>query len=363
MSGQSESRSMLFLAVTSRNPEIVRMVMSTGFMVHDGALHEAAREIDTEIIEILMIEGKQKDYAYSGCNGRTALAELCLRGDGNRPLHELKRAMTLLSDYRNFRSTSNGKSALHLALDNSRNALFMTMALLDTVMAAHVNDEFNLFEEGGLVYSPITYVAKNRNMASSVHNGPLVELLSQFGCKARFWAKGNGPQPDDVIDPPPELAKMINDKQAHKQIMKRFRIQSEEAQSSVAARHMQILKNEKEAADQRARLEKEAESRHISAVKSRHSAEVAQLKQLTRAASSGYRSSVDLQPATSLSQYAQLDYERKQAELAHLTAQQAIITAGYKERVEIEKKTREEHAFEMRRLREQAYEIGLCDFD
>ncbi|KGO43337.1 hypothetical protein PEX1_051720 [Penicillium expansum] len=359
--GTADSQSMLFLAVTTRDSHIVRMIMLASLMVRDGALHEAAREVDVKIIEILVREGNQRDYAYSGCNGRTALAELCLRADGNKPASELKRAMTLLKDDHNFRQKSNGKSALHLALDNPRNAPSMTQALLDSFMADYVNNDFNLYKEDELVYSPLAYVAKHRNMASSKHDESLLQLLTQFGCKNRFWAREGYPQPGDVINPPDDIAQIISNQRSKERMLERLHIQSKAAQATISDRHELILKNEQHAADQRAKLEKEAEERYMSIATSRYTAELAHMDQLAHLAFAGYRSSASLELDGPLAEYAQLDRKRQKAELEHLKKQQTLITAGYKERAEIEKKNREANALEMRRLRELWYEIDPWD--
>ncbi|KAJ5372652.1 hypothetical protein N7517_004658 [Penicillium concentricum] len=362
--GAINPRSMLFLAVTTGDSEIVRSVMLASTMVRDGALHEAAREVNVKIIEVLVREGKQRDYAYSGCNGRTALAELCLRADGNEPVYKLKRAMTLLKDDRNFKMRSHGKSALHLALDNPRNTPSVTQALLDSFMADYVNDDVNIYEENGLLYSPLAYVAKHRNKAPSIYDESLLRLLTQFGCRNRFWARAGHPQPADVMDPPNDIYQIISDQKSNERMLARIRCQSDEAQVGIAKRHELILKNEQNAADQRAKLEKEAEARYISIANSRHAAERAHLEQLAQVAqlaNAGHRSSVYLKLEDPLAQYAKLDLKRQDAELDHLRKQQALITAGYKERAEIEKKNREANALEMRRLRELWFEIDPWD--
>ncbi|KAJ5520070.1 hypothetical protein N7463_000523 [Penicillium fimorum] len=362
--GSMNPRSMLSLAVTTGDSDIVRSVMLASPMVRDGALHEAAREVNIKIIEVLVREGNQRDYAYSGCNGRTALAELCLRADGNEPVHELKRAMTLLKDDRNFRMKSQGKSALHLALDNPRNAPSVTRGLLDSFMADYVNDNINLYEEDGLLYSPLAYVAKHQNKAPSIYDESLLRLLTQFGCRNRFWARAGHPQPADVINPPDDIYQVISDQKSNERMLARIRCQSEEAQVGIAKRHELILKNERNAADQRAKLEKEAEARYISIATSRHASERTHMEQLARVAqlaNTGHRSSVHLNLEDQLTQYVKLDRKRQDAELEYLRKQQALITVGCNERAEIEKKNREANALEMRRLRELWFEIDPWD--
>ncbi|OJJ46848.1 hypothetical protein ASPZODRAFT_115544 [Penicilliopsis zonata CBS 506.65] len=359
--GSTGSRSMLFLAVTTGDSDIVRRVMLASLMEHDGALHEAAREVDTKIIEILVKEGKQRDYAYSGCNGRTALAELCLNADGNKPVHQLKRAMTLLKDGRCFRKKSNGKSALHLALDNPRGAPSMTRALLDSFMAEFINEEFNLYKEDGLVYSPFAYVKMGRNKASGIHDGPLLQLLSQFGCRNRFWARDGRPQPANVVNPPEEIAKIIRDQKKHERMLAQIRAQSDEAQSDISKRHGLILETEQSAADQRRMLEEEAEKRLMSTVARRHFEELAHLKELSQLSGTSHEISISYELKDAWAQYGELSRKRQQDEIKHLEEQQRIITAGFKTRAEIEKKNREANALEMRRLRELQYEIDAFD--
>jgi hypothetical protein len=327
-------------------------------VVNDGALHYAAREVNVEIMAILLIEGGSRDYAYSGCEGRTALAELCLKGDATKSQSELVRAMTLLGDSRNFKKRSNGKSALHFSLDNQRNATAMTQALLDSGMGDYVNDEFNLYEEDGLVYSPVAYVSKGRNKASALlYRESLLKLLKQFGCKNRFWAVEGKPQPSDVINPPEEIARILAEKKDHERMLARIRDQSETAQAAIATQHELLLKNEQKLSKERSKLEKEAETRHQKMVASRHSAELAHIENLAQQRGVGYYSSSD----DPLAHYATFERERRQAELEHLTKQQKLITAAYKERADIEQKNREANAREMRQLRELWYEVDPWD--
>ncbi|KAL3439854.1 hypothetical protein BJX65DRAFT_315362 [Aspergillus insuetus] len=356
--GTTSPKSLLHLAVTTENAAIIRLIMLASPMVNDGALHYAVREVNVEVMAILLIEGNSQDYAYSGCEGRTALAELCLKGDGTKPQQELVRAMTLLRDLRNFKKRSNGKSALHLALDNQRNATAMTQALLDSGMGDYVNDQFNLYEEDGMVYSPLAYVSKGRNKASALlYRESLLKLLKQFGCKNRFWAVQDKPQPSDVINPPEEIARTLAEKKDHERMLARIRDQSETAQAAIATQHELLLKNEQKLSKERSKLEKEAEARHQKMVASRHSAELAHIQNLAQQLDLGYYSSSD----NPLAQYATFERERRQAELEHLSKQQKLITAAYKERTDIEQKNREANAREMRRLRELWYEVDPWD--
>ncbi|KAL2847011.1 hypothetical protein BJX68DRAFT_276918 [Aspergillus pseudodeflectus] len=356
--GINSPKSLLHLAVTTENAAIVRLILLASPIVNDGALHYAAREVNVEIMAILLNEGNTRDYEYSGCEGRTALAELCLKGDATKPQSELVRAMSLLGDSRNFKKRSNGKSALHYALDNQRNATAMTQALLDSGMGDYVNDEFNLYEQDGLIYSPLAYVSQGRNKASAlVYRESLLKLLKQFGCKDRFWALEGNSQPADAINLPEEIARILAEKKDHERMLTRIREQSETAQAAIATQHELLLKNEQEISKQRSKLEKEAEARHLKMVASRRSAELAHIQNLAQQLGLGYHSSSD----DALAQYTRYERERRKAELEHLTKQQNLITAAYKERADIEQKNREANAREMRRLRELWYEVDPWD--
>ncbi|KAL2867614.1 uncharacterized protein BJX67DRAFT_380960 [Aspergillus lucknowensis] len=342
LAGVANSKSLLFLAVTTGDIDIVRFIVQASPEAHDGALHFAAGEMNVKILEILTVEGKQRDYAYSGCDGRTALAELCMKADGNRFRLELPKAMTLLKDTRTVTMKSYGKSALHLALDNKSNPVSVTRALLDSCMGEYINDDFNLYEDAGFVYSPLAYVLKRLNGASnSLHRDKLVKLLTQFGCKNRFWALEGNHQPSDVINAPEYITRLINQEKDHERMLARIRARSELAQEKIAAQHELLLKNELEFSNLRTKLENEAEARHLKHVSDRCSAELAN---------------------DNLSdQYSKFARERRQAEMEHLKKQQELITAAYKERAEIERKNREANARETRRLREMWYEIDPWD--
>jgi hypothetical protein len=71
-----------------------------------------------------MTEGKQQDYSCSWFQGRTVLAELCLRA-ANKPVSQIKAAIALLKNNGDVKWKSRGKSVLYFALDNS-NAILVT---------------------------------------------------------------------------------------------------------------------------------------------------------------------------------------------------------------------------------------------
>ncbi|KAK2751086.1 hypothetical protein FQN57_000161 [Myotisia sp. PD_48] len=211
-------KSCLQLACSRGELDIIKLLMKSGAEVDDGSLHEAARNVQVQVMHALIDNGHRADYPLSYYDGRTALAELCLMAEG-KSYSELKVAIAILVLNGDFRLKSSGKSILHFALDNKTDALTVARVLLDTFMGSHLNEHFNIFEEDGLCYSPLAYVAKGVNQAPETETVALSALLKGFNCDMRFWAS-YGDQPDDAIGAPPEIAAAILERQRQQELEK-----------------------------------------------------------------------------------------------------------------------------------------------
>ncbi|KAF9891384.1 hypothetical protein FE257_004240 [Aspergillus nanangensis] len=364
----SAQLSLLSLAALSGSRETVMLLSEVGAGVNDGVLHQAAQEVNLDVLQLLLKEGNQRDAPSSKFNGRTALAELCLSAH-NQPASQVKKAMLLLKEKGDFKRLSGRKSILHFALDNP-DAVSMTQLLLDTFMGQCINDQFNLYEENGLIYSPVAYVRKGRNGAPQRQQEALVKLLEGFGCKDRYWAT-RGDQPTDAVGVPEEIAQIIKDEENHDRQMKWRRAEHAEVRTHTLEQHNLTLQNQRAAARETATIENETADRHARITSKRYSAEAAQFRVLTDLANRRkddengreitHRREIGQLEHSEREKTIASDHKRRQMEIEHVERQQKVLTAAYEQRARIRQKDREANAREQRRLQERSYEFGSDD--
>ncbi|KAL4861985.1 hypothetical protein BDV12DRAFT_179537 [Aspergillus spectabilis] len=377
----SNGISPLSLAASIGNSHIVRQLVNAGAAPGDGALHEAARMVNVSVLQVLLIEGKQRDYPCSRFQGRTALAELCLTA-GNKPVSQIKAAISLLKSHGDVQRKSRGKSVLHFALDNA-NAIVVTQAVLDVFMSEHINADFNIFEDGRFRYSPLAYVSKGLNKAPPSQRADLIDLLLEFECKDRFWA-AEGDQPADMINAPDDIIRVLKtqrQRQAliqeeqedhHRRLMQRRAEQAEDL-AALKARHNLTLENTKEIASETAKIEHETATRHATIASQRYDAELAYMRQVTELANkrkddSNYREiehrrnlglleksqrdenyqhkqTLALLEKTQRDESYNIEKQRREEEASFIQRRERLLTSGYEDRAKID---RDRYAEQMR---------------
>ncbi|KAL2825761.1 hypothetical protein BDW59DRAFT_145896 [Aspergillus cavernicola] len=359
----SNGISPLSLASSIGNPQIVRLLLKAGAAPGDGSLHEAARMVNVSVLQVLLIEGKQRDYPCSRFQGRTALAELCLTG-GNKPISQIKAAISLLKANGDFRRKSKGKSVLHFALDNP-NAIVVAQAVLDVFMSEYVNEKFNLFEDGRFRYSPLAYVSKGLNKAPPSQRAGLVDLLKEFECKERFWAV-EGDQPVDMIGAPEEIIKAIKaqkqrqariqeEHEDHQRRILQRRAEQAEELAAIKARHGLTIENTREIATETARIDHEAASRHATIASQRYDSELAYMRQVTELANKRkddtnyreieHRRNLALMEKSQRDDSYSIEKQRREEEASFISRREKLLTSGYEDRAKID---RDRYAEQMR---------------
>ena len=135
-----KDRSALFWAIKSHKIGIIDALLDAAGprAKNDGSLHQACTELDTSIVRKLLDRNHDPNFPSKSAGYRSALSEICL----NSPLHaqepDVKEIMDILiSGGANTRKHHGGKSILLMALD-SKNALVVTRALLESWMWDHV---------------------------------------------------------------------------------------------------------------------------------------------------------------------------------------------------------------------------------
>ncbi|KAL4804657.1 hypothetical protein BDV18DRAFT_142308 [Aspergillus unguis] len=352
---ESNGISPLSLAASIGDSGIVRQLVHAGAAPGDGALHEAARMVNVGVLQVLLVEGKQRDYPCSRFQGRTALAELCLTA-GSKPVSQIKAAISLLRNNGDIKRKSRGKSVLHFALD-SPNAVVVAQALLDVFMSEYVNDKFNIFEDGRFRYSPLAYVSRGLNKAPPSQRSALVSLLTEFECKDRYWA-AEGEQPGDMVGAPEEIMRAIRterqrqarikeEHEDHERRLLQRRAEQEEELAAVRARHNLALENQRQIAVETARIEHEAATQKASMASQRYDAELAYMRQVTELANRRkddaqtreieHRRNLALLENSHRDESYNVEKQRREEEAAFVQRRERLLTSGYEDRAKIDR--------------------------
>ncbi|KAL4947467.1 hypothetical protein BDW69DRAFT_114438 [Aspergillus filifer] len=351
------------LAASLGDSNIARLLVNAGAAPGDGALHEAARAVNVSVLQVLLIEGKQRDYACSRFQGRTALAELCMAA-GNKPVSQLKAAMSLLKKNGDVKRKSKGRTVLHFALDNP-NAIVVTQALLDVFMSEYINDDFNLFEEGRFRYSPLAYVSRGLNKAPPTQRSGLIDLLLEFECRDRYWA-AEGEQPPDMINPPDDIvralknerarqARILEEQEDHQRRLMNRRAETDQDLAALQARHEMTLQNTRAIASEQARIEHESATRQAGIASQRYDAEMAYMRQVTEIANRRkddshareieHRRNLAILDRSQQEKSWNAEKARREEEAAIVSRREKLLTSGYEDRARID---RDRYAEQMR---------------
>ncbi|KAI6085795.1 ankyrin [Hypoxylon rubiginosum] len=182
-------------------------LLAAGASRNDGSLHNAARELNLQAMQVLVEYRHDPDFPSPLHGGRSALGELCLHAaDSTETTARREKAMEkaisfLLQSDSDITLQSNGKSVLLLALE-SADPLTTTKVLLRADMWKYINKPFNYYTDGKFTYSPTMYV--QRVLPESDHKSELLALLKANRGTDVYYAN-NGPQPDDAVGMPTNL--------------------------------------------------------------------------------------------------------------------------------------------------------------
>jgi len=241
---------------------IMSMILAADPSKDDGSLHNAARGLNLEALQVLLQYGHDLDFPSPIHDGRSVLGEVCLNAAHAGPLtaaqeKTLERIMTLLiKEETDLTIQARGKSALLLAL-HSKDPIPTTRALLKVGMWKLINRPFNQYNDGTYTYSPSQYVA--RVLPESDHKDQLLELLRANRALDVYYAN-DGPQPEGAVNLPEELLRAERDRRAREERIAR---DTEEHHitlartQEIAQIHNQIFKTRAELEDSRARRNRE----------------------------------------------------------------------------------------------------------
>lgn len=232
----------------------MRHLLNANAGVDDGSIHEAARELDSEGVKLLIDYGHDPNFPSMAHDGRSALAELCLKApaDSATSFGKLRQTIDILvAGKAELTSDKGHKPLLMHALDNATGCTNVTKALLASGLWRCINDEKNLYSQDGLVFSSTMYLTKGLQKSSKDYVPALLHILKANGCKDVFY-KQDGPQPPDMVGAPQDI---LEEERRRKARERRLQEQDEE--------HQLALKREIEAAEQRRLVLKNTHSLRI----------------------------------------------------------------------------------------------------
>lgn len=193
-------------------------LLAAGASKNDGSLHNAARELNIQAMQVLVEHNHDPDFPSPLHEGRSALAELCLHAAGFGKItptreKQMEKAISfLISSGSDISLQSNGKSILLLALE-SADPVATTKVLLRAHMWRAINQPFNLYTDGNFTYSPTQYVERvlpttNKSFSSSAANPelkPQLLALLRANRGTDVYYANTGPQPPDAKNLPAHL--------------------------------------------------------------------------------------------------------------------------------------------------------------
>lgn len=278
-----DSATALNLSLKVGDVEIMKALLEANAEVNDGTLHDAAHYLDTGAIELLIRHGHDPNMPSPRHGGRCPLAELCHQAPFFAPQAndtEMRRAIRALidggaqTDVKTI--TDNDKferSLLLLALDSAKPDM-MTAAFLHCDQWKHINEDFNLYTNGEYTFSPTMYVEKGIWRGDVAHRRKILNLLTTYKAKSRFW-KNEGEQPRDMIDPPDHIARA--EKERRSEIEKRERLERDLAyrlhlKEQEKQKEIEILEKEHAVVQ---RLEQDRHNTQYAALQARLNADLA----------------------------------------------------------------------------------------
>ncbi len=218
-------RSALFYASQVGDLPSVNALLKAKFCVNDGSLHEASRELHSDVVATLIKSGHQPDFPSSlpEHEGRTPLQEMCLKCDGTDDLLRVKETIQhLINGKASPLLKSREKNALFLALDNL-SPVPITRALLDRLMWQHINSQENVYIQTHpstrkkYYYSPTMYLKLGLSQGPTNHCEKLLQLLIDKRAMDRFYAEKWVEQPENAVGQPPDILDAEEKRQANEE--------------------------------------------------------------------------------------------------------------------------------------------------
>ncbi|KIX08154.1 uncharacterized protein Z518_02810 [Rhinocladiella mackenziei CBS 650.93] len=202
-----KGNSPLLLASELGNTAAAERFIATGVNLNDGSLHQAARNLQLSVVKSLLQNGADPNYRSRVHGGRSPLGELCLTAQASGSSYQVMvdTLRELCQGGADFKERIGRKPLICLALDNSDPAP-MVEAIMAAYLSKLIDEDFNLYEENDVVYSPTYYVLKGIFRGPAAKSRELVRLLRTYGANRDVYYSLSGPQPPKPQGMPPHIA-------------------------------------------------------------------------------------------------------------------------------------------------------------
>ncbi|KAL2410528.1 hypothetical protein ABEF95_000914 [Exophiala dermatitidis] len=216
----------LLIAIELGSDVIAETLIEAGANPNDGSLHQAARALQPKLLKALLRQAANPNYHSRVHGGRTPLAEVCASTKVTSSSYQdaIVVFTELVKSGADIEERVDRKPLICIALDNP-DPVMAVQALISTRLSdKRIDEDFNLYEQGGMMYPPTYYVFKGIFQGQRKQAGELVELLLRYGANRDVYYSLRGPQPPDAVGMPAPIA----EKEA-KRLARAERIAEEEA--------------------------------------------------------------------------------------------------------------------------------------
>ncbi|KAJ9606623.1 hypothetical protein H2200_008631 [Cladophialophora chaetospira] len=188
---------------------VAQKLLDANVRVNDGSVHQAAARGHFSIVKLLLERGANPNYRSRLAihAGRTPLAELYqtadAAGSAGRVLEDI------ISEFRkhgaDIRQTFERKPLILLAFENAK-PIPMVTTIMSAYLSDYIDDDFNLFEEDGVMYSPAYYLTKVlAARRPQLDWKELLRTLRAYGSNKDVYYHLQGPQPADAVGMPDHI--------------------------------------------------------------------------------------------------------------------------------------------------------------
>lgn len=242
-------RSPLFYASQRGDSDSVRLLMDSGTETDDGCLHEAARHLRLNAVQVLLAAGHDPNFPspIEDHDGRGALGELLRRARATEMNQQQvqETMMALIKGGADVTIKESGKPLIYLAIDNE-DPIPMVKAFIRAYLWKNngIDQDYNLITIGNYRYSPTTYVEKNQRPRPPPDQEGLLRVLGQREGRHVYYAI-TGPQPVDARGMPKDVQKQYESQKLAEQ-----REREEEADHQRRLRHARELETQCQQIDQ-----------------------------------------------------------------------------------------------------------------
>lgn len=281
------NKSALYYASSSLSGEATVKALVPRVLGNDGSLHEAVRQLNIEVVRVLLEHAHDPNYPSRLHGGRNALGELCLKATVTTSAHRSKLRQLLRLLLRNranpkFRAR-NEKSTVILALDNAYSALPVAEALLETEIWQDLNDEAHIYCDpaSGLHYSPYSYVELVATPARAPVKQTLLDLLCDKACVPVYYSS-SALQPVGATGIPPSIAKLVDKQKEHELDIRHEKEKFEHSRTMEETNHKDILRRKRESQDVELALQTKATQHYTALEQQKHEFEVQRVREAER---------------------------------------------------------------------------------